>query len=509
MKRLILFFFCLLGFNLYSQSIYWEQAGLNNISIRDIEFVKSTGTLYACSNYKIYSSTNRGITWDTINVVNLDTFNNAPCKSIAVDNEKIIYVQSLGFLQKSTNNGSTWINIGANIAGEREFSSVHTLPNNNVLAGALGRMYHSTNKGTSWTSTNYYGAFSGYIKDKDGILFADIAGKSGCLSCGPIRKSLDTGKTWINIPQPYSSYMNTIGVFSDSVLVGMVIDFLTKGIYLSYDQGSTWQIIDSSSYQYYLQNVILFNDDKNHLFLIDKGISDNQLMISSDTGKTFTYANFTGYIAKIIYDDFNTIYLATGAGIYRTNYFATPVELISFNAVVTDGIELNWSTASETNNKGFEVQRSYDNSNFISIGFVNGAGTSSENKSYSFVDKSLKPGTYFYRLKQIDFDGSYKYHKTITVNYIDKNIPDEFILYQNYPNPFNPSTKIKYFINQDAQVELKLLTPMGEENLLEKGLKSAGEYEYIFDGSKLSSGIYFMKVIVGNESKIIKMILMK
>ncbi|RPI61316.1 MAG: hypothetical protein EHM44_08880, partial [Ignavibacteriales bacterium] len=121
-----------------------------------------------------------------------------------------------------------------------------------------------------------------------------------------------------------------------------------------------------------------------------------------------------------------------------------PVELLSFTgSSIENTVTLNWITATETNNSGFEVQRLKDSKiekikNWKSIGFINGQGTTTESKSYSFTDKDLTEGKYRYRLKQIDFDGSFEYSTVISV---ELDLPTKFTLNQNYPNPFNPSTK--------------------------------------------------------------------
>ena len=117
----------------------------------------------------------------------------------------------------------------------------------------------------------------------------------------------------------------------------------------------------------------------------------------------------------------------------------TPVELVSFNAVLIDNdVQLSWATATETNNSGFEILRKAQNDQtWGTIGFVPGFGTTTEPKSYSFTDEDVTTGIYKYRLKQIDFDGTFEYSNEIEVS-VDFT-PKEFVLYQNYPNPFNPN----------------------------------------------------------------------
>ncbi len=132
-----------------------------------------------------------------------------------------------------------------------------------------------------------------------------------------------------------------------------------------------------------------------------------------------------------------------------------PVEFTSFTSTV-DGssVILNWSTATELNNFGFEVQRSIAGSEFVSVGFVNGNGTTTETKTYRFIDANLSAGNYTYRLKQVDFSGTFSYSDEVNA---DVTAPAQFELSQNYPNPFNPSTTIKFSIPQSSNVTLKVV----------------------------------------------------
>jgi hypothetical protein len=169
-----------------------------------------------------------------------------------------------------------------------------------------------------------------------------------------------------------------------------------------------------------------------------------------------------------------------------------PVELTSFAANVNDrNVTLNWSTATETNNQGFDVERN-SGSGFEKIAFVAGFGTSTEVHNYSYVDASLQGGTYSYRLKQIDFDGTFEYSDVVEV---DVTIPDVFALEQNYPNPFNPSTMIKFSLAADSRVSLTVFDILGKEvaNLISGNL-AAGFHEINFNASNINSGVYFYRI---------------
>lgn len=184
-----------------------------------------------------------------------------------------------------------------------------------------------------------------------------------------------------------------------------------------------------------------------------------------------------------------------------------PVELISFNYQIVNGqVILNWETATELNNWGFEIQRSVDNNEFVTIGFVQGNGNSTTNQYYSFVDES-KSGKVFYRLKQIDYQGTYNYSKVIEVNGVTVSTLQ---LEQNYPNPFNPSTTIKYQIGNDGVVTLKVFNTLGKEvaEPVNK-FQEAGTYQIIFDGKDLSSGVYLYQLSSGNFIENKKMLLIK
>jgi len=190
-----------------------------------------------------------------------------------------------------------------------------------------------------------------------------------------------------------------------------------------------------------------------------------------------------------------------------------PVEGPLYQAtVINDKVELNWETLSETNNRGFEIQRKRNNENYIILGFVAGNGTTTHWNQYSFIDEHVKPGFYSYRLKQIDFDGSFTLWENLEVVVY---APLVFSLEQNYPNPFNPSTTIRFTIPQDERremqnVSIKVFDLLGNEvATLVNEKHSAGEHTVTLDVSSLPSGIYIYTLQVGSNYLSKKMILIK
>jgi choice-of-anchor B domain-containing protein len=204
----------------------------------------------------------------------------------------------------------------------------------------------------------------------------------------------------------------------------------------------------------------------------------------------------------------NTIISDMSTGLYVLHFDGmVPVELSSFTAKVTgNNVELNWTTATEKNNQGFEVQRKLGNE-YYTIGFIEGNGTTTEIHNYSFFDKNLQPGTYTYRLKQVDFDGNFAYSEEIIV---EINNPSNFILNQNYPNPFNPSTSIKFSLPVSSFANLSIYNLVGEKvgELVNEVLQE-GEYNYNFVAANLPSGIYIAKLSTENYNQTIKMTLLK
>ncbi len=296
----------------------------------------------------------------------------------------------------------------------------------------------------------------------------------------------------------YTDYMTFLDPDSSDAEPGGQVDFWADSLEGRYPSGSDYKWV-------------VYQSSQAHTVLVDTVDVMVSIMMTTSSAQ----------------GDFNLGYFASDAALDFTDptYYdvslnnqinisgVVPVELTSFTASTRkNDVTLNWQTATETNNRGFEIQRSIDNSKFSTISFINGKGTTTENSKYSFVDKNLAEGLYYYRLKQIDLDGSYEYSKTVEVNF---SVPSEYSVSQNYPNPFNPSTSIEFSIPVEAKVVITLFNSIGEEVAeMTNAEFNVGRHVMDFNASNLSSGTYIYTISAEgiDGSKFVqshKMILMK
>ena len=241
-------------------------------------------------------------------------------------------------------------------------------------------------------------------------------------------------------------------------------------------------------------------------------MSDTRIafLVIDQPGNIYVYDLISGTFLTPLSSPWTTSEVFSGGA---WNSGIVPVELTSFTAsVIGSDVKLLWETATELNNSGFSIERKIGESEFMEVGFVPGFGTTSEPKAYSFTDQNLRSGQYTYRLKQIDFDGTFTYSDEVAVEVI---APASFSLDQNYPNPFNPSTMITFSLAVDSKVSLKVFDVLGQEvaSLIDQDL-SQGVHNYDFNAAGINSGVYFYKIeatgVNGSEfTDVKKMILVK
>ena len=211
----------------------------------------------------------------------------------------------------------------------------------------------------------------------------------------------------------------------------------------------------------------------------------------------------------------NTFYIGS------TTNSPLPVQLSSFSSMVQDrSVKLNWTTVSEINNSGFNIERRAQISGkqtysaWEKIAFIEGNGTSNNSHTYGYADAGLNTGNYQYRLKQIDYNGNSEYFTLPNNSDVVVGKPAAFEISQNYPNPSNPQSKINYQVPFDGKVSIKVYDIAGKEvAILMDANQTAGFYSVVFNGVNLASGVYFYRIIAegGNQTftKTMKMILVK
>ena len=259
-----------------------------------------------------------------------------------------------------------------------------------------------------------------------------------------------------------------------------------------------------------LDATLVFSYDDSEL----NGITEANLVLfrSTDGGTTWTKEG------GLVDTDNNTITLSSIDG------FSTwtagdaneplPVELTSFIVITKKkSVTLNWGTATEIDNYGFEIERAStlskptEDVEWENIGFVEGAGNSNSPKAYNFNDLNPNGGINRYRLKQIDTDGSFEYSEEIESEIL---LPKKHELYQNYPNPFNPSTTIQYDLPEDGMVKIIIYNSIGEQvKVLVNETKEAGYHKVEFNGTAFASGFYIFRMQTTNFTKTKKMIILK
>ena len=488
----------------------WEFMGLSGEEIYDI-VIDDSSNVYVGSVGGVFKTTNNGTNW----IFQNNGLEIARVVKLFIDYEGNIYL--CGFasfagygLYKSSDGGENWIGIADTLNGNSEnyFYDVVVIPNEPggiIYVSNYYGVYRSTDNGITWQSTNYSDPCASYIGiNTNGYMFFG----NGCASWFGIYRSIDLGLTWIR--HTFLSVNDAMVYLRDgTVLAGCYDPGLGSfGIYKTTNNGNTW--FNTNTLNFPTADFVIDNNDDIYVALY------GLVYLSTNNGTSWIDYELTGPPTTCIAID-SSGYVWAGAhqdGVYRTEGRTVPVELSSFSARVNGNeILLSWITASEINNMGFAIERTVigHQSSVISewerIGFVEGTGTTTELKYYSYVDENVSKGTYFYRLKQIDFDGSFEYSNILEV---EVSIPSEFFLSQNYPNPFNPTTTIDYSIKNDGLVSLKIYDVLGNEiaSLVDKN-QIAGNYSVQFDASHLPSGIYIYKLISGQFSTSKKLILLK
>ena len=486
----------------------------------------------------IYKTTNNGVSYVSVPTTGIT----AEIYCIWAVNVNTIYVGSSPQLGgdagvfKTTNGGTTWTRI-LNTGGTAGFINGIVFSKTNPLFGIAqsdpptgdgGKfwLFKTTNGGVTWDSVTNIAGIAGNASAQNSVFCVDETFYGFGLNKSPqIYFTSNSGTTWtrktLTGAQGPTGFVTAIA-FSADKLNGVAAGYGTQtAISRTTNGGNTW----------FQQNVPLTNGTTTNygelkwvpgfttVYLVSSGAT-SQSCKSDDNGATWTTISYVTSSNGITHMDLayaaSHSQVATSASngtLFRLSDSPMPVELSTFTYGVSGrDVNLRWETTMEENNYGFEIYRiqsGLDNQNpgnWIKAGFVKGNGNTTNTIEYNFTDKKLNSGKFNYKLKQIDYNGNYKYYNlagTIEISNAKQNN-----LHQNYPNPFNPVTNIDYEISQDSKVMMKVYDLTGKEvaTLVNDQMK-AGFYTVQFNASNLASGNYFYKLTTnsnGNQSVIMK-----
>ncbi|MEO8230710.1 MAG: T9SS type A sorting domain-containing protein [Ignavibacteriota bacterium] len=491
-----------------AQTPQWQFMGLAGEEIYDIA-VDDSGNVFVASWTGVFKSTDNGVSWAFKN----NGLQIGDIYKLFIDYEGNIYLcGSANFpgygLYKSTDGGENWIGIAdtLNRNPTNNFEDVTIIPNalgGIIYASNYYGVYRSTDNGITWQSTNFTdpGARNIGINTNGYMFFGNATA-----SWFGIYRSTDLGLSWER--HTFLGVSAMVYLRDGSILAGCYDPGLGEsGIYKTTNNGDTWFNTNTFSG---ISSPSDFSLDKNNdIYVSYAGFA---VYLSTNNGNSWINYGLSGLGHSVICMAIDSSgYIWAGShldGVYRTEGRTIPVELVSFSATAkNNNVLLSWVTASELNNQGFEIEKSFNNTNWFIIGFVNGSGTTTNINHYSFFDNEIISDVQYYRLKQIDYDGTYEYSNTIEV---EISTPTRFSLEQNYPNPFNPTTQIKYSIKDAGLVQLKVYDILGKEvaNLVKEN-KEAGFYATKFDASNLPSGVYIYQITTTGFMQARKMILTK
>lgn len=435
-------------------------------------------------------STNAGLTWNKTSFMT-----GSLLYTVKRFNEYLYVAGQAGGYFISSDNGNTWSDHSIGTSTTRNYKISFVNETNGYMVTNQGNVFYTTNRGVNWNSQ---ATFSAILYDVKMI----SPTKGFTTGSGDRIYETNDGVAWGPGTMATPSQQIT-GVFPLSETIGFICG-QNGAVYKSTDGFNTLTLLTDT----FALDGILIHD----VFAFDEhnvwAVGQNGVILRSTSPTSMAVVDsalFGENLLGITKYNENTIIVVGGKGsVYLIEDMIIPVELSSFSSSVNgNDVFLSWVTNTETNNSGFQIERKDKYADeWKNIGFVTGIGTTSEINYYSFFDNNLPTGSYNYRLKQIDFDGSLQYHllnETITIG-----IPEFFVLEQNYPNPFNPVTKIRFSIPTSSErlhsTSLLVYDILGNEvAILLNEMMEAGMYEIDFDASALSSGVYFYRLNVSDN----------
>lgn len=518
MKTLSLLIFLCIMINFPMKSQWEEQATPTTNPLYSVSVVDNS-VAWICGRYgTILKTTNGGVNWDIIANGVFQSY--VHFFSVYALNDQVAFIAyhqgGIGEttnIFKTTDAGQNWSAVfqqtGGAVIDIRMFTPntgfMYTSPLNQYW-----RFFSTLDGGSSWTQISVFqeqGLVESGHYNSTFISGSDIFFGS---NTGFIYHSSDAGYNWsVHATTQTNSYAIWFNNSSDGLAGG------ESAMEMTTDGGSSWSILTSLGNVDSASGITGTNNDW--------WISSQDKIYYSNNNRVSWITQYTSPSGK--YNQMskarsgNLIIAVRNDGGISAYMAPVPVELISFTARAADkNVNLEWKTASETNNHGFVIERSRvkglnqesgtGNLGWAEVGFIKGSGTTTEEKFYAFKDRNLNPGYYSYRLIQVDFDGTRT--ESGNTDVVVNPSPKEYSLEQNYPNPFNPVTTIEYTIPEAELVTIKIFNSNGEEiTKIINQYKDAGSYRVNFNAGGLPSGIYFYRIESGSFSTVKKMILLR
>ena len=453
----------------------------------------------------ILKTTDAGLSWNPLTSGTSGTLYDA----YFFDDNIGVVVGEGGLIRRTTNGGTDWTTIASGVTDNLISVSFNGV--NGISGGTSQTIIYSTDSGVSWQigQTGFFGGgFWGASMQNTTTAF--VAGQNSIFQPF-VGKTTNGGVTW----DFFNFYFQNNEGRCDDIFFFNDTTGVTSGV-LWDGQGAIARTTNSGTD--WTTTIFPFGIQGMDFPTIDIGFAvgwSGIILSTTNSGLTWT-ENTSGTSTNLTDVDFtgnalNGIAVGEGGIILRTDNGGVPVELTSFTCNLNGNvITLNWTTATETNNQGFQVERKI-NDEWLSIGFIDGHGTTTEMQSYTYKDNLndiSQTGKIFYRLKQIDFNGTYEYSDVVEIEF---NPINEYLLKQNYPNPFNPGTVIEFSLPEDASnVRLSIFNVLGEKvtELVNSALQS-GKYRFQWNAQNESAGIYFYELRADNFVSIKKMNLLK
>ena len=485
---------------------------------RDIYVSPGGQTIFTVNLFSTYTGTNvnrstdGGQTWLSFPIVPGSTDN---LNSLDMLDSLNGYTVSLeGGVFKTSDGGASWskltttgLTATANL-GTVDFTSLTTgwiLVFLQATPGT-GILFKTTDGGHTWTnqSSNIPETVTGLTAS---CMLDSLTGWVG--GGGKLFSTTNGGATWKKDNVTYTTNYNILKIRSVNNTTAYALN-ANKNLFKTTDGGGIWDTVSipsglpvMSTIEIVNETTILVPGNNGYYILTTDG---GNSWIKKNTGALGIIAATHRYFPSL---QATTLFICGEAGtVMKTTQSVLPVELTSFSANSSGrDVLLKWTTASELNNSGFEIERKSTSGEWVGISFIRGKGTTTGLSEYVYTDKNLSEGDYSYRLKQIDHDG------TSTCSYeveVEIGAPETYTLSQNFPNPFNPSTVIRYALPVAGNVELKVYNSLGEVvKTLVKSPKEAGYHEISFIASDLPSGLYLYELKAGSFSSVKKMLLVK